>query len=110
MVDTSTDFLTDESTLPIFESLTFTSRLSSAFAVTPASCFVFSAPTCAVTSGESESKPLRTDAVEQPDIEITPTATVIAMHISLSFIIVPRSEEHTSELQSRFDLVCRLLL
>src|SRR5699024_11372971 len=24
--------------------------------------------------------------------------------------IVPRSEEHTSELQSRFDLVCRLLL
>src|SRR5699024_12805020 len=23
---------------------------------------------------------------------------------------VPRSEEHTSELQSRFDLVCRLLL
>src|SRR5699024_12242001 len=25
-------------------------------------------------------------------------------------IIKPRSEEHTSELQSRFDLVCRLLL
>src|SRR5207249_11698223 len=24
--------------------------------------------------------------------------------------IMPRSEEHTSELQSRFDLVCRLLL
>src|SRR5699024_11996241 len=24
--------------------------------------------------------------------------------------ILPRSEEHTSELQSRFDLVCRLLL
>src|SRR5699024_11459238 len=24
--------------------------------------------------------------------------------------VVPRSEEHTSELQSRFDLVCRLLL
>src|SRR5699024_11424301 len=24
--------------------------------------------------------------------------------------MVPRSEEHTSELQSRFDLVCRLLL
>src|SRR5437868_14461489 len=29
---------------------------------------------------------------------------------SLSGIIVVRSEEHTSELQSRFDLVCRLLL
>src|SRR5699024_12082058 len=27
-----------------------------------------------------------------------------------SLQIVPRSEEHTSELQSRFDLVCRLLL
>src|SRR5699024_11327879 len=25
-------------------------------------------------------------------------------------VSVPRSEEHTSELQSRFDLVCRLLL
>src|SRR5699024_6702555 len=27
-----------------------------------------------------------------------------------SFDLTPRSEEHTSELQSRFDLVCRLLL
>src|SRR5437868_8892477 len=26
------------------------------------------------------------------------------------YLIIPRSEEHTSELQSRFDLVCRLLL
>src|SRR5438067_7311894 len=29
---------------------------------------------------------------------------------SNSSISLPRSEEHTSELQSRFDLVCRLLL
>src|SRR5207249_5741830 len=28
----------------------------------------------------------------------------------IEFCIQPRSEEHTSELQSRFDLVCRLLL
>src|SRR5699024_12445447 len=28
----------------------------------------------------------------------------------LSYLHTPRSEEHTSELQSRFDLVCRLLL
>src|SRR5699024_10707553 len=28
----------------------------------------------------------------------------------LSLLLVARSEEHTSELQSRFDLVCRLLL
>src|SRR5207249_11829406 len=27
-----------------------------------------------------------------------------------AFSLPPRSEEHTSELQSRFDLVCRLLL
>src|SRR5437868_7985121 len=30
--------------------------------------------------------------------------------IARSQILVYRSEEHTSELQSRFDLVCRLLL
>src|SRR5699024_11749391 len=31
--------------------------------------------------------------------------------MSVSFVKTPfRSEEHTSELQSRFDLVCRLLL
>src|SRR5438067_9099106 len=30
--------------------------------------------------------------------------------IGLVMALAPRSEEHTSELQSRFDLVCRLLL
>src|SRR5437868_12596175 len=30
--------------------------------------------------------------------------------LSLVYYRCPRSEEHTSELQSRFDLVCRLLL
>src|SRR5699024_11963873 len=30
--------------------------------------------------------------------------------IAAKFTLPPRSEEHTSELQSRFDLVCRLLL
>src|SRR5438874_8232332 len=30
--------------------------------------------------------------------------------LAFSFIVHPRSEEHTSELQSRRDLVCRLLL
>src|SRR5699024_11619680 len=29
---------------------------------------------------------------------------------TVSELYAPRSEEHTSELQSRFDLVCRLLL
>src|SRR5699024_12693028 len=31
-------------------------------------------------------------------------------HITFVQRFLPRSEEHTSELQSRFDLVCRLLL
>src|SRR2546428_3575225 len=31
-------------------------------------------------------------------------------HLDLEFDITNRSEEHTSELQSRSDLVCRLLL
>src|SRR5699024_11836704 len=34
----------------------------------------------------------------------------LAFLIIQSMISVVRSEEHTSELQSRFDLVCRLLL
>src|SRR5437868_11478140 len=37
----------------------------------------------------------------------TPNAFLI---LPLNLIRYPRSEEHTSELQSRFDLVCRLLL
>src|SRR5438067_7881642 len=35
---------------------------------------------------------------------------VVALLFVLARNIVKRSEEHTSELQSRFDLVCRLLL
>src|SRR6266704_2792155 len=31
-------------------------------------------------------------------------------HLCARLVELPRSEEHTSELQSRFDLVCRLLL
>src|SRR5699024_7516919 len=34
----------------------------------------------------------------------------IAYYLGLAAVTGPRSEEHTSELQSRFDLVCRLLL
>src|SRR5690349_22443447 len=36
--------------------------------------------------------------------------TITGMAISVEPAISPRSEEHTSELQSRRDLVCRLLL
>src|SRR5207249_11794146 len=43
----------------------------------------------------------------------SPVATVIARmrsRLVTSTCVSRRSEEHTSELQSRFDLVCRLLL
>src|SRR5437868_9051419 len=38
------------------------------------------------------------------------TPSYWAMRGFRQVILHPRSEEHTSELQSRFDLVCRLLL
>src|SRR5690606_41444231 len=42
--------------------------------------------------------------------EVAIVASVFCLMISLRFWIVSRSEEHTSELQSRENLVCRLLL
>src|SRR5207248_4327672 len=38
------------------------------------------------------------------------TAALAFFFCAISFVIAPRSEEHTSELQSPYDLVCRLLL
>src|SRR5699024_11952463 len=47
-------------------------------------------------------------------LQLNPIVFFIINFILLSYLYdkqyVPRSEEHTSELQSRFDLVCRLLL
>src|SRR5271167_3797017 len=40
-----------------------------------------------------------------------PASSIVVGHAGAKrFSLAPRSEEHTSELQSRFDLVCRLLL
>src|SRR5699024_12513294 len=39
-----------------------------------------------------------------------PSTAVASGVLSQTRTMAPRSEEHTSELQSRFDLVCRLLL
>src|SRR5699024_11625252 len=39
-----------------------------------------------------------------------PIPTPLRVHIPFPLPVIFRSEEHTSELQSRFDLVCRLLL
>src|SRR5699024_12714911 len=41
--------------------------------------------------------------------EVVPTAYALSAKDDI-ILLSPRSEEHTSELQSRFDLVCRLLL
>src|SRR5699024_1431653 len=49
--------------------------------------------------------------VTPPDFSETSQASDPALEDKWDFyIILLRSEEHTSELQSRFDLVCRLLL
>src|SRR5687768_18053771 len=46
------------------------------------------------------------------DVDISPRAGATALELSkkLPYREVARSEEHTSELQSRLHLVCRLLL
>src|SRR5699024_12560989 len=53
------------------------------------------------------------DRVINGAAKFCPNAKIIHIDIdpaSISKTIKARSEEHTSELQSRFDLVCRLLL
>src|SRR5699024_12015904 len=49
------------------------------------------------------------DGMDEKFIEFTDVTTNIEKAVRDADIIM-RSEEHTSELQSRFDLVCRLLL
>src|SRR5437868_10405034 len=45
-----------------------------------------------------------------PSTHNSPTSAGVARRVKRSVDELLRSEEHTSELQSRFDLVCRLLL
>src|SRR5207249_11998498 len=55
--------------------------------------------------------------LEQPESAVSDNRNIVSLRIDGDLVIdddgtriVCRSEEHTSELQSRFDLVCRLLL
>src|SRR5438067_9718106 len=45
-----------------------------------------------------------------PDHPLRCACRLAGARSSRRWLVVHRSEEHTSELQSRFDLVCRLLL
>src|SRR5207249_5924979 len=45
-----------------------------------------------------------------PDVDETYVASIERQDGQFHITLADRSEEHTSELQSRFDLVCRLLL
>src|SRR5699024_11627878 len=49
-------------------------------------------------------------AVADLELRGRPPQVHIAHDVLLRIRVTTRSEEHTSELQSRFDLVCRLLL
>src|SRR5699024_11561958 len=56
---------------------------------------------------EREIKPMLVEFLAERGLELSDEKTVIT-HIDDGFDF--RSEEHTSELQSRFEIVCRLLL
>src|SRR2546430_7198013 len=45
-----------------------------------------------------------------PALTMTPSSIVTALQMYTKLLILTRSEEHTSELQSQSNLVCRLLL
>src|SRR5699024_12559464 len=64
------------------------------------------AKVCRTASGASE-----TAAIRSPRATSTSSARrTVTLRPGSASVNPPRSEEHTSELQSRFDLVCRLLL
>src|SRR3712207_6414506 len=61
------------------------------------------------TRAYGETPPEKREAVKYATIDST-VALMFALTINASILILARSEEHTSELQSRQYLVCRLLL
>src|SRR5699024_12612502 len=92
--------------LPLHDALPIsmnTSTASGAASGTPAMCSTMKASTPSTNAMITVPR-----AYPENVYQLTPPATI---HFSR---ILPgswlRSEEHTSELQSRFDLVCRLLL
>src|SRR5699024_11251026 len=64
------------------------------------------------STGTSKSRQIRRAAAPSSTVLgiTTPMGTCRKLEASVEYAARLRSEEHTSELQSRFDLVCRLLL
>src|SRR2546422_6544400 len=72
---------------------------------------VRAAPTCRLTENGSKLPPMSRNAAFPP-MEVKPSVARSGFQRATPAVkvSVPRSEEHTSELQSRLHLVCRLLL
>src|SRR5699024_12673902 len=60
------------------------------------------------TIGLMDVKTFHGNGVTGRGVKVAVLDTGVQKHVDLN--VIGRSEEHTSELQSRFDLVCRLLL
>src|SRR5438105_9375408 len=75
-------------------------------------CFFFTdtATTEIYTLSLHDALPISPTASERTGPRSAATRASTASPSSVSWTITTRSEEHTSELQSRVDLVCRLLL
>src|SRR5207247_10834614 len=73
-----------------------TSGTLSALLVNDSVCFMFT--------------PLVVAVVVRVQLPLLPYVLALAMSANIGSVATLRSEEHTSELQSRVDLVCRLLL
>src|SRR5438309_3243278 len=67
----------------------------------------FKAPTTQPTRNEEEIDPL---TIRDPPTREQLRAAFESDCQRIDFFLISRSEEHTSELQSQFHLVCRLLL
>src|SRR5699024_11434097 len=89
----------------ITASITPHSRLTGSWMIVPSACLT--AVTHAIRSPtiSSITMPVSTGSGLSIVCSITDVSSPMVNQAML-----PRSEEHTSELQSRFDLVCRLLL
>src|SRR5690606_39758516 len=95
-------------------SLRFTPSLHDALPISALSGVVASY-ILAVSRAVGETMVVAIAAGQQPDLTWDPTesaATITAyiVQVSMGDVAHGRSEEHTSELQSRENLVCRLLL